>query len=59
VNDRQVIEAGLPNQFEESVPSEDGDHEYVVSKFLLHDHAEKPCPVCGVATDITEAKRAM
>jgi PAS domain S-box-containing protein len=57
-NDRQVIEAGVPIQFEETMPSEDGEHDYVVSKFLLHDHAEKPCAVCGVATDVTESKRA-
>jgi two-component system, NarL family, sensor kinase len=57
-NDRQVIEAGAPIQFEETVPSEEGEHNYVVSKFLLHDHAEKPYAVCGVATDVTESKRA-
>jgi PAS domain S-box-containing protein len=57
-NDRQVIEAGAPIQFEESVPSEDGEHDYIVSRFLLHDHAHKPCAVGGVATDITESKRA-
>src|SRR6201997_1588452 len=57
-NDRRVIEAGEPIQFEETVPSEDGKRDYVVSKFLLHDNTEKPCAVCGVATDITESKRA-
>jgi PAS domain S-box-containing protein len=57
-NDRRVIEAGEPIQFEETVPSEDGERDYVVSKFLLHDNTDKPCAVCGVATDITESKRA-
>ena len=57
-NDRRVIEAGEPIQFEETVPSEDGERDYVVSKFLLHDNTEKPCAVCAVATDITESKRA-
>jgi PAS domain S-box-containing protein len=57
-NDRQVIEAGVPIQFEESVPSEDGEHDYIVSRFLLHDHADKTYAVGGVATDITESKRA-
>jgi PAS domain S-box-containing protein len=57
-NDRRVIEAGEPIQFEETVPSEDGKRDYIVSKFLLHDNTEKPCAVCGVATDITESKRA-
>jgi two-component system, NarL family, sensor kinase len=57
-NDRQVIEAGAPIQFEETVPSEEGERDYIVSRFLLHDHSNKPCAVGGVATDITESKRA-
>jgi len=57
-NDRRVIEAGEPIQFEETVPSEDGKRDYIVSKFLLHDNTEKPCAVCGIATDITESKSA-
>jgi len=57
-NDRQVIEAGEPIEFEESVPSGGRDHHYVVVKFLLRDQAEKPYAVCGIATDITELKRA-
>src|SRR5271166_2924740 len=56
-NDRQVIEAGVPIEFEQTVPSEDGERDYVVSKFLLHNHTEKAYAVCGVATDITELKR--
>jgi len=56
-NDRRVIEAGVPIEFEQTVPWEDGERDYVVSKFLLHDHTEKPYAVCGVATDITELKR--
>jgi PAS domain S-box-containing protein len=57
-NDRQVIEAGVPNQFEETVPSEEGEHLYVAAKFLLRDQAGKPYAVCGIATDITALKRA-
>jgi PAS domain S-box-containing protein len=57
-NDRQVIEAGEPIEFEESAQSGGKDHHYVVVKFLLRDRAENPYAVCGVATDITELKRA-
>jgi PAS domain S-box-containing protein len=57
-NDRHVIEAGRPIQFEETVPMTEGERQYVVVKFLLRDRTAKPYAVCGIATDITERKRA-
>ena len=57
-NDRRVIEAGAPIQFEESVPSTEGERYYISSKFLLRDRSGKPYAVCGIATDVTELKRA-
>jgi PAS domain S-box-containing protein len=57
-NDRHVIEAGRPIQFEETVPMMEGERQYVVVKFLLRDRTTKPYAVCGIATDITERKRA-
>jgi PAS domain S-box-containing protein len=57
-NDRRVIEAGEPIQFEEAVPSVEGERSYVVVKFLLRDHTGKPYAVCGIATDVSESKRA-
>jgi len=57
-NDRNVIEAGRPIQFEEAVPMTEGERQYVVVKFLLRDRTAKPYAVCGIATDITERKRA-
>ena len=57
-NDRRVIEAGEPIQFEEAVPSADGKRLYVSVKFLLRDRTDNPYAVCGIATDITELKRA-
>jgi len=57
-NDRRVIEAGAPIQFEEAVPSIEGERWFVAVKFLLRDRFEKPYAVCGIATDITESKRA-
>jgi len=57
-NDRHVIEAGTPIQFEEAVPMAQGERQYVVVKFLLRDRATKPYAICGIATDITQLKRA-
>ena len=57
-NDRRVIEAGQPIEFEETVPSADGERCLIVAKFLLRDPMGKPYAVCGVATDITDRKRA-
>ena len=58
-SDRQVIEAGVPLQFDEVAPSVvEGERSYVVVKFLLRDRAGKPYAVCGIATDLTESKRA-
>jgi PAS domain S-box-containing protein len=58
-SDRQVIEAGVARQFEEVAPSAvDGERAYVVVKFLLRDRAGKAYAVCGIATDLTESKRA-
>src|SRR6202030_513563 len=56
-NDRQVIEAGAPIQFEETVPSDGGERVYVSAKFLLRDRTGKPYAVCGVAADGTELER--
>ena len=57
-NDRRVIEAAAPIQFEESVPSAQGHRYYLSSKFLLRDRTGRPYAVCGIATDITQLKRA-
>ncbi|MBV8351444.1 MAG: GAF domain-containing protein [Verrucomicrobia bacterium] len=57
-NDRQVIQSGVPIQFEEAVPLAEGEHWFVSAKFLLRDQAGEPYAVCGIATDITERKRA-
>jgi PAS domain S-box-containing protein len=57
-NDRQVIEAGEPIQFEEVLPSEERDRYFIAAKFLLRDRTGKPYAVCGIVTDITALKRA-
>ncbi len=57
-NDRVVIESKRPIEVEEKVPQDDGPHTYLVVKFPLLDDAGDIYAVCGIATDITERKRA-
>jgi PAS domain S-box-containing protein len=57
-NDQHVIEAGSPIQYEVAIPTVEGERHYVVVKFLLQGYAQKPYAICGIATDITELKRA-
>jgi PAS domain S-box-containing protein len=57
-NDRKVLEAGYPIEFEESVPHDDGIHTYISIKFPLYDTGGIPYASCGISTDITERRRA-
>src|SRR3972149_8171220 len=57
VNDRRVIEAKMPMEFEEIVPHDDGLHTYVSVKFPLFDSSGAIYAVCGISTDITELKQ--
>jgi PAS domain S-box-containing protein len=56
-NDREVVEAEGPIEFEEVVPHDDGLHTYISIKFPLRDTAGTIYAVCGISTDITERKR--
>ena len=56
-HDRQVIEAGEPLEFEE-VAELPERRVYLVVKFPLRDPEGVTYGVCGIATDITDRKRA-
>lgn len=57
-NDQAVIAGGTPIEVEEVVPSEDGPHTYISVKFPIHGPGGVITGVCGIATDITDRKRA-
>ncbi|WP_437477648.1 AAA family ATPase [Sorangium sp. So ce1014] len=56
-HDRKVLDAGVPMEWEEEVPLEDGLHTFLSVKFPLGEGA-MPGVLCGISTDITERKRA-
>ncbi len=57
-NDRKALEAGIPLEFEETAPHDDGVHTYISIKFPLYDSTGRPEAMCGISTDITERRRA-
>ncbi|OGQ84335.1 MAG: hypothetical protein A3G40_09585 [Deltaproteobacteria bacterium RIFCSPLOWO2_12_FULL_57_22] len=57
VNDITAAEAGIPMEFEEVVPHDDGLHTYLSNKFPMS-AAGRCYGVCGISTDITEQKAA-
>jgi PAS domain S-box-containing protein len=57
-NDLKVLRAGLAMEFEETALLEDGPHTSIVHKFPLFDTHGNIYASGGVATDITERKRA-
>ncbi len=57
-NDRQVLEADAPMRFEESALHDDGLHTSIVVKFPLRTAQGHCYALCGIATDITDRKRA-
>ena len=57
-NDRLVLEAKRPLRFEETAEYHDGPHTSIVFKFPLLDRDRMLYAVGGVATDITDRKRA-
>lgn len=57
-SDRKVLAAGLPMDFEVVYATEGSPRTYNVTKFPLHNAAGGIYGIGGIATDITERKRA-
>ena len=56
--DLDVLENNCSRQVEELVPQSDGIHTYLSVKFPVYDETGNPRGVCGIATDITQVKKA-
>jgi PAS domain S-box-containing protein len=57
-NNRRVLEAGAPAEFEETVAQDGRTHTYLSVKVPFEYGAGSAPAVCGISTDITERKRA-
>jgi PAS domain S-box-containing protein len=57
-NDLQVVQAGVPMEFEEAILQDDGPHPSIVRKFPLINANGKVYAMGNIVTDITERKRA-
>lgn len=57
-HDLAIIETGVPTQVEEQVPGDDGTRVYVSVKFPIRDSTGKITAVGGIATDISDFRRA-
>lgn len=58
-HDRRVLESGRAEEFEERARHDDGLHTSIVVKFPLRDETGQVRALGGVATDITERRRAV
>ena len=58
LNDRQVIEAGGPLEFEETIEHGGKVHQFLAVKFPLYNRDREVCAVCGVATDVSDHRAA-
>ena len=56
LNDRKVLEAGIPLEFEEVAQHDDGPHTSIVFKFPLCDTEGRTYAIGGITTDITDRK---
>jgi PAS domain S-box-containing protein len=56
-SDRQVLEAGVPIEFEQVTVERDGQHTSIVQKFPLFNPDGVIYAIGGIVTDITERKR--
>lgn len=54
----QVLKEKRPSQVEVSLPQDDGIHTYLAVIFPFYDEQGTTTGVCGIATDVTELKKA-
>jgi PAS domain S-box-containing protein len=57
-NDRQVIQNGIPMEFEETLTQVGREFTYIATKFPLRDAFGRPRAVCAICTDVTKRKAA-
>jgi PAS domain S-box-containing protein len=57
-HDKKVMEAGTHLEVEEVVPQDDGPHTYISVKFPIYMSDGVILGTCGIATDVTEHRRA-
>jgi PAS domain S-box-containing protein len=57
-NDERVLSEGYSLHVEEEIDQRDGRHTYLSVKFPIYEESGKVRGVCGIATDITAAKKA-
>jgi PAS domain S-box-containing protein len=57
-DDLRVLRSGEPERYEEEAPVEGRPTAFLTVKFPLRDAAGRPYGVCGIATDVTDLKRA-
>jgi len=57
-NDEAVLKTGETLQSTETIPQDDGLHQWLVTKFPILGTNGAPRMVAGIAVDVTEAKRA-
>jgi len=57
-SDLEVLAQRQPRQVEEPIPHKDGVHTYLMVKFPIYDDQGLANGLCGIATDITELKKA-
>ncbi|MFI5304249.1 MAG: PAS domain-containing protein [Nitrospiria bacterium] len=55
-NDQQVIKKKGAIEFDETIPLDDGLHDYLSVKFPLLDNKGEVYAVCGISTDISDRK---
>ena len=57
-NDLRVLSAGTPIMLDEEIPQDDGVHHYLTLLYPVRNSRGAVTAVCGIATDITDRKRA-